>query len=405
MADQDPSPSLTTHLLAALNELQAVQQKTQRDLDAEKTNSRQLQEQLDASHETIAQLREDLHAKPTVADERFAVPLAQKSKHASKQRSSSPNHITPSIFSRGRRNAGIREDVTIPLSSLRMKAGDWKELNLVYSYEHKTVQFVKDQETLINQGMKIQLGSEHAQTVFCSTEGSTALILSGRVDTVSRGRIWLEFSVKDEFDMFLETVNHMNDRAKVRDLEPDKFAHVCKSNETFFVPETKPVDSELKATSHHPNEEQILAARDQSPNLPMSVFQGVEHRVPLDSKARASEKSDVATKIESETDIQKLKDDINRLEREIAVLDRKLQSAKDEVAPTIKTEEDGIKITDDVYKSLEKELQSQKSKKQAQIARLSGRIEDLTSQTIEAGTATRANVTSKRIPAKRKRKF
>lgn len=40
MADQDPSPSLTTHLLAALNELQAVQQKTQRDLDAEKTNSR-----------------------------------------------------------------------------------------------------------------------------------------------------------------------------------------------------------------------------------------------------------------------------------------------------------------------------------------------------------------------------
>lgn len=52
-------------------------------------------------------------------------------------------------------------------------------------------------------------------------------------------------------------------------------------------------------------------------------------------------------------------------------------------------------------------MKSQKSKKGSQIARLSNQIKNLTLQTIKSKSSvvTEANVTSKRVPAKRKRKF
>ncbi|KAH0361107.1 hypothetical protein KCU65_g8946, partial [Aureobasidium melanogenum] len=312
----------------------------------------------------------------------------------------------------GRGRAETREDVVIPLSSLRMKAGNWKELYLIYSWEHKAIQFSKDDETLCQQGSTIQLGSKHVQTVFYSRLSSPAVVLCGSKDIFSSGRVWLEFATTANLDGFLKATDHMNDRAKVKDLETDKFTYVCESNETFFVPEAEMVESELGASSCHPGREQISATRNPSPRFPTTAPQEVMHTKQADSlklEARTLNSSGVATNTEPETDIQTLKNDIDRLEREIAVLDRKLQSVKDEAASTIKTEEDGINTKDDVYKRLEKELEGQKSKKEAQITKLHSRIKDLISHTIkggsESGNVATANVASKRIPAKRKRKF
>ncbi|KAG9686573.1 hypothetical protein KCU95_g11548, partial [Aureobasidium melanogenum] len=128
----------------------------------------------------------------------------------------------------------------------------------------------------------------------------------------------------------------------------------------------------------------------------------------LKSKARASDNSNVTIKIEAGADAQKLKDDVQCLEREIATLERKHQSAKDEAVSALELNNGEIDIPYD-YKSLEKELEVQKSKKEAQITQLSVQIENLTSQTTkvksESGSAATANVASKRTPAKRKRKF
>ncbi|KAH0349451.1 hypothetical protein KCU83_g5544, partial [Aureobasidium melanogenum] len=131
MSDQDPLSSLTTHLLAALNDLQTVQQETQRDLAAERENSRQLQKKLDALHKTIAQLREELRAKQIAADERSAVSPAQSSERTATQLPPSSDHITRTTLPKKRRKAKYQDPVTIRLLSLRMKAGSWQELNLI----------------------------------------------------------------------------------------------------------------------------------------------------------------------------------------------------------------------------------------------------------------------------------
>ncbi|CAD0097007.1 unnamed protein product [Aureobasidium vineae] len=101
---------------------------------------------------------------------------------------------------------------------------------------------------------------------------------------------------------------------------------------------------------------------------------------------------------------EKLSDDINRLKREIATLDKKLKVAKNEAAST---REDKNDRTNEDYKRLKAELKSQKARKEAQIAKLSAQVEELTTRTIKADTEPniRANVTSKRAPAERKRKF
>lgn len=72
---------------------------------------------------------------------------------------------------------------------------------------------------LHHRSTRIQLGSKHVRSVFCSTMSSTAVVLVGSTDTSSSGRIWLEFSAVDDLDQFLEAANHMNDNATVRNLE------------------------------------------------------------------------------------------------------------------------------------------------------------------------------------------
>lgn len=220
MSDHDPSSSLTTYLLAALNELQLVQQNTQRELDAEKASSRQLQQKLNASHKTIAQLKEELRAKQTTVDERSAVSSTQELKHTATRRPPSPDHNNPTTLSKKRRKTKIQDPITVRLLSLRMKVGSWQELNLIYSWEHKIIQFLKDDDLLHIQGSKIQLNSKHAQTVICSTKSSTAAVLVGSADQISSGRIWLEFATTGNLDMFLEAANHMNDQAIIK--SPDE---------------------------------------------------------------------------------------------------------------------------------------------------------------------------------------
>lgn len=165
------------------------------------------------THQTVEDLSEDeLSREPPVQSS------ARKSKQVAPQRAPSPNHIYSTHFTKGRRKAEARDNITIALSSLRMRAGNWEDLYLIYSWENKAMQFFKDDEMLLNQGVRIQLGSKHVHTLFCSTKSLTAAILSGCTDSLSSGKIFFQCASTDAFDQFLEAVNHMNNRATVKDL-------------------------------------------------------------------------------------------------------------------------------------------------------------------------------------------
>ncbi|KAG9581810.1 cysteine proteinase, partial [Aureobasidium melanogenum] len=226
--DEEPDQAPVVH---------QAQQKFKNRMQSTSNTARPLQPQ-----KTVEDLSEDeLSRGPTVQSS------ARKSKHTVTQQSPSPNRITSTHFSPGARKSGARETSNIPLKSLRMAAGNWENLFLLYSWKHKLIQFFKNDEELHHEGFKIQLSSKHAQTVFCSTESSTAVILVGSNDKLSRGRIWFEFGTTDDYDLFMDAVDHMNSRAKVRDLEAAKFVNVCKSSETHFTPAVETTDPELEA--------------------------------------------------------------------------------------------------------------------------------------------------------------
>ncbi|KAG9906766.1 cysteine proteinase, partial [Aureobasidium melanogenum] len=199
-------------------------------------------------------------------DELSREPAVQSSVRKSKQvRSPSPNHIVSTHFTKKRSKAKARDNITIALSSLRMKAGNWKNLYLIYSWQHKAMQFIKNDEVLLNrQGVPIQLGSKHVQTLFCSTSSSTAAIFGGCNDNFSSGKIYFEFASTNEFDEFLEAADHMNDRANVKDLQADKFTHVCEGAETFFKPAAATVDPELQAMSHRQDQSRAYTNRERT---------------------------------------------------------------------------------------------------------------------------------------------
>ncbi|KAH0302153.1 cysteine proteinase, partial [Aureobasidium melanogenum] len=226
--DEEPDQAPVVH---------QAQQKFKNRMQSTSDTARPLQLQ-----QTIEDSSEDeLSREPVVQSS------ARKSKHTVTQQSLSPNRITSTHFKPGARKSGIREASNIPLKSLRMAAGNWENLFLLYSWEHKLIQFIKNDEELRHEDCKIQLSSKHAQTVFCSTGSSTAVILVGSSDKLSRGRIWFEFGTTDDYDVFMEAVDHMNSRAKVRDLEEGKFLNVCKSSETHFTPAIETTDPELEA--------------------------------------------------------------------------------------------------------------------------------------------------------------
>lgn len=170
---------------------------------------------------------------------------ARESKHTVTQQSPSPNRITSTHFTPGARKS--KEASNIFLKSLRMKAGNWEQLYLIYSWEHKLIQFNKNGEMLHSNRTKIQLGSKYAHTVFWSLETYNAVILSGSKDNLSRGRIWFDFDTADDRDAFLTAIDDMNNKVIPRDLEADKFAHLREGSETFFRPAASTADPELEA--------------------------------------------------------------------------------------------------------------------------------------------------------------
>jgi hypothetical protein len=143
---------------------------------------------------------------------------AQKTKKTVTPRSPSPNDIVSTHFTNKRKKPGDRKNSTIHLTSLRMMAGTWNNLDLIYSWVDKVMQFTKNGDMLYSKGAKIQLSSKHASIVNCNLEELTAVILQGSNGGVSSGRILFDFDTLDERDTFLEIVDDMNPSGKAKEL-------------------------------------------------------------------------------------------------------------------------------------------------------------------------------------------
>ncbi|KAI4740026.1 cysteine proteinase [Aureobasidium sp. EXF-12298] len=189
---------------------------------------------------------------------------ARKSKHTVTQRSPSPNPVVSTHFTKKRRNAETKDNPTIHLLSLRMKAGNWEDLFIIYSWEHKAMQFIKNDVVLSSRDVAIQLSGKHVQTLFCSSKSSHEAIFGGCNDNLSSGKIYFELATADAFDTFLIAANHMNDRAKLKDLPMDKFRHVREGAETFFKPAAATVDPELQAMSHRQDQSKAYTNRERT---------------------------------------------------------------------------------------------------------------------------------------------
>jgi hypothetical protein len=134
-------------------------------------------------------------------------------------RSASPNNITSTHFTTKLKKPEATENLTIPLRSLRMMAGSWENLHIIYSWAHKSMQFTKNGEMLRGKGGIIQLSNHHASSVCCSLKNSTEVILQGSKGAFSRGRISFDFDTVKDRDAFLEAVQKMNPKALRKDLE------------------------------------------------------------------------------------------------------------------------------------------------------------------------------------------
>lgn len=157
-------------------------------------------------------------------DELLREPAVQPSvrKNRNTARSPSPNAITSTFFpttNKGKK-AEDRENLILHVSSLRMMAGNWENLDLIYSWANKVMQFTKNGEMFSNNGGIIQVSSKHATRVTCDLKCSTAVILTGSNGGISRGRILFDFDTMDERDTFLEAVAHMNSRVLPQELKP-----------------------------------------------------------------------------------------------------------------------------------------------------------------------------------------
>jgi len=155
-------------------------------------------------------------------DELSREPAVQSSVRKIKKtvRSPSPNDITSTHFASKRRKSETRDNPALHLSQLRMMAGNWEDLYLIYSWTNKVVQFNRKGEMLRSKGDIIQLTSIHAQTVYCDVKSSTAVILSGAKGGMSSGRILCDFTTLDDRNTFLQVVDHMNPKGVPRKLDP-----------------------------------------------------------------------------------------------------------------------------------------------------------------------------------------
>ena len=138
--------------------------------------------------------------------------LPQESTRASMRRRSSLEPTTSAHFSQGRRKATVSQRRTIPMQSLYTKAGQWTSdsLYLVFSPEHKAIQFHNLGKSLRHAGLIIELGAQHMKKVITSDGNSVGVMLGGVVDTFSSGKIWCDFNNVEDHDDFLSTIKFMN---------------------------------------------------------------------------------------------------------------------------------------------------------------------------------------------------
>ncbi|THW15338.1 cysteine proteinase, partial [Aureobasidium pullulans] len=172
-------------------------------------------------------------------DELSREPAASKSARRSgrAKRSPSPDHIIASeFFAGGREKAAGPGAIDIPLSYLRMKGGNWKNVHLLYSYRYKIIQFTQNDENLHSDARMIQLGSQHAQRVICSVESSNGIILIGAIGNATAGRIWLALANAKDLDRFIEAIKHMNEKCNVKQYDERQFENARDSTETFLTP-------------------------------------------------------------------------------------------------------------------------------------------------------------------------
>jgi hypothetical protein len=149
---------------------------------------------------------------------------ARKTNKTVTLRSPSPNAITSTHFTKPAESTKptkpkkpeVQENLVLHLSALCMAGGDWRNLDLIYSSEHKFIQFTKNGEMLRYSGAKIQLSSIHATSTYWDTESSMAVILIGAKGGVSRGRILFDFNTVDARDAFLKAVRDMSARCQFK---------------------------------------------------------------------------------------------------------------------------------------------------------------------------------------------
>jgi hypothetical protein len=155
---------------------------------------------------------------------------ARKTNKTVTLRSPSPNAITSTHFTKlaestkpmkptKPKKPEAQENLVFHLSALRMAGGDWRNLDLIYSSEHKFIQFTKNGDMLHYRGAKIQLSSIHANTVYWDTESSMEVILFGAKGGVSRGRILFDFDTVDARNAFVEAVHDMSARSQLKGVD------------------------------------------------------------------------------------------------------------------------------------------------------------------------------------------
>ncbi|KAI5268567.1 cysteine proteinase [Aureobasidium subglaciale] len=203
---------------------------------------------------------------------------ARKPRRNPIQRSPSPGRIVSTHFTRGRRETGFKEPIILPVSSLRLKAGNWENLTmgLIYYPQEKEVHFNHNGEELYSldpNSTMIVIKSIHAQNFYHGDNNSTEIILVGAKDEISKGRIWLEFPTPGHLESFIEVLKVMNPAIKDKEMNENQFQHALSSAETFFKLKTTEVDPEIQAmrirqesfSREHTHRERTLAAQSGNP--------------------------------------------------------------------------------------------------------------------------------------------
>ncbi|KAI5243061.1 cysteine proteinase [Aureobasidium subglaciale] len=203
---------------------------------------------------------------------------ARKPRRDPTQRSPSPGRIVSTHFTRGRRETGFNEPVILPVSSLRLKAGNWENLTmgLIYYPQEKEIHFNHNGEELYSldpNSTMIVIKSIHAQSFYHGDNNSTETILLGAKDEISKGRIWLDFPTPRHLESFIEVLKVMNPTIKDREMNENQFQHALSSAETFFKLKTMEVDPEIQAmrirqeslSREHTHRERTLAAQSGNP--------------------------------------------------------------------------------------------------------------------------------------------